>query len=144
MESYNYPVDLSPGEDTDAIVAALPDFPEAATFGADQDDALRHVGDLLEAALGGRMAHTQDIPRPSPAHGRPTLTLPARIAAKVALYRAMRQSGVTKSELGHRLGWHRPQVQRLLDLDHGTRIDHLERALALFGKRLDVRVRDAA
>ena len=88
--------------------------------------------------------HAKDVPAPSPAAGRPTVTLPALVAAKVALYRAMRASGVHKAELARRLGWHRPQVGRLLDINHASRIDHLERALALFGKRLDIRVRDAA
>jgi antitoxin HicB len=89
------------------------------------------------------MADRRDIPRPSPARGRPTVTLPALSAAKLALYRAMRQSGVTKAELGRRLGWHGPQIDRLLDLRHASRLDQIEEALRALGKRLVIDVRAA-
>ncbi len=54
------------------------------------------------------------------------------------------QAGVTKAELARRLGWHGPQVDRLLDLNHASRLDQIEAALAALGKRLQVTVRDAA
>lgn len=126
------------------VLVTVPDIPEAITFGETEAEVRSRAVDAIETAIGGLIKHGRDVPLPSPAAGRPTVTLPATIAAKVALYRALRASGTTKAELGRRLGWHRPQVRRLLDVDHSTRIDHLERALALLGKRLDVRVRDAA
>ena len=142
MESYTYPVALTPDEDT--VLVTFPDIPEAITFGDDEAEALAHAGEAIEAAIGGLIKDGRDVPAPSAAAGRPTVSLPATIAAKVALYGAMRENGITKAELARRLGWHRPQVGRLLDLNHASRMDHLERALALLGKRLDVRVRDAA
>ena len=142
MESFTYPLALTPDDDT--VLVTVPDIPEAITFGENEAEARSRAVDAIETAIGGLIKDGRDVPLPSPAAGRPTVTLPATIAAKVALYRALRSSGTTKAELGRRLGWHRPQVHRLLDIDHSTRIDHLERALALLGKRLDVRVRDAA
>jgi antitoxin HicB len=70
--------------------------------------------------------------------------LPPLATAKVALYEAMRKAGMSKAELARRLGMHGPQVDRLLDLRHASRLDQLERALRLFGKRLVIEVRDAA
>ena len=52
----------------------------------------------------------------------------------------MRQAGITKAELASRLGWSKTQVGRLLDLNHDSRLDQIEAALAVLGKRLDVRV----
>jgi antitoxin HicB len=39
-------------------------------------------------------------------------------------------------EPARRLGWHAPQVDRLLDLRHASRLDQLDRALRAVGKRL--------
>jgi antitoxin HicB len=65
-------------------------------------------------------------------------------AAKVALYRAMREAGVGKAELARRLGWHLPQVDRVLDLLHASKLEQIELALRALGKRLVVEVKDAA
>ena len=118
MESYTYPVALTPDEDT--VLVTFPDIPEAITFGDDEAEALAHAGEAIEAAIGGLIKDGRDVPAPSAAAGRPTVSLPATIAAKVALYGAMRENGITKAELARRLGWHRPQVGRLLDLNHGA------------------------
>jgi hypothetical protein len=41
-----------------------------------------------------------------------------------------------KSELARRLGWHIPQVDRVLNLQHATRLDLAEAALAALGRSL--------
>jgi antitoxin HicB len=56
----------------------------------------------------------------------------------------MREAGVSNGELARRLGWQDPQIDRLLDLNHASRLDQIETALAALGKRLDVRMSDAA
>lgn len=70
------------------------------------------------------------------------MALPALTAAKLALYETMRSQGVRKAELARRLGRHMPQVDRLLDLHHASRLDQVEAALAALGKRLSVGVHD--
>jgi antitoxin HicB len=60
--------------------------------------------------------------------------------AKAALYDAMREQGVGRAELARRLRWHLPQVGRLLDLRHASRMEHVEAALAALGLRLIVNV----
>ena len=66
------------------------------------------------------------------------------VAAKVAIYQAMRGAGLSQAALAERLGCGPRQVRRLLDLDHRSRLDQLESALAAQGKRLVLEVRDAA
>jgi antitoxin HicB len=65
-------------------------------------------------------------------------------APKVALYRAMREHGLSEAALARWLGIHAPQVDRLLDLRHGSRLDQLADALRALGRELVVSVRDAA
>jgi antitoxin HicB len=64
--------------------------------------------------------------------------------AKTALYDAMCDQGVGRAELARRLRWHLPQVARLLDLRHASRVEHVEAALAALGLRLIVDVARAA
>jgi antitoxin HicB len=64
--------------------------------------------------------------------------------AKTALYDAMRVQGVGRAELARRLRWHLPQVSRLLDLHHASRMEYVETALAALGLRLIVDVARAA
>ena len=66
------------------------------------------------------------------------------VAAKIALYQAMREQGVRKADLARKLKLHPPQVDRLLNLHHKSRLDQLDAALEALGKRLELRVRAAA
>jgi antitoxin HicB len=140
---FTYPVELTP--DDGGFVLTIPDMPYGVTDGDDEDEALSNAVSLLETVMGGLMSDRQDIPVPSrPKAQQKTVTLPALSAAKVALYQAMRAQGVRKAELGRRLGLHMPQIDRLLDLRHASRLDQIETALRVLGKSLIVEVRDAA
>ena len=61
-----------------------------------------------------------------------------------AIYEAMHAGGVRKAELARRLGIHMPQVDRLLDLRHASRLEQIDAALRALGKQLVVSVQDAA
>jgi hypothetical protein len=52
------------------------------------------------------------------------------------LYDVMRRTKVSKSELARRLDVHPPQVDRLLDVYHPSRLDQLERAFEVLGERM--------
>jgi antitoxin HicB len=65
--------------------------------------------------------------------------LPPLAPAKLALYEAMHAQQITTTELARRLGLLENGVRRLLDLDHRSHIDQIDRALAVLGKRLEVR-----
>lgn len=138
-----YPVHLRP-DSNGALLVTFPDFPEAATWGEDESNALLRAVDALETVLAARIDDREEIPQPSASAGRPCVALPALTAAKVLLYQTMADAGVRKADLARRLGWHGPQVDRLLDLDHASRLDQLEAALAALGKRLTVDLSDAA
>ena len=45
-----------------------------------------------------------------------------------------------KAELARRLGWHMPQVDRLFDLKHASKMEQLEAAAGVLGKRVLVEV----
>ena len=87
--------------------ASFPDVPEAPTEGATEREARARAEDCPTAALGGYVEGRRDVPRPSPGKGRPLVAPPALAAARIALYRAMRERGVGNAEPGGRLGWRR-------------------------------------
>jgi antitoxin HicB len=91
-----------------------------------------------------RLAEGLDLPRPSPAKGRPVVNLPALSAAKALLNLELRAAGIAKAELARRLGWHMPQVMRVLDLRHKSSLEAIEAALRALGKTIVVGVKDAA
>ena len=60
--------------------------------------------------------------------------------AKLGVYQAMVDQGMRKSELARRLGWHMPQVDRLFDLRHASKLDQIEAAAHVLGKHLEITV----
>jgi len=135
---YAYPVNLEPDEDDGGFVVTFPDLPEVHTQGADREDALEQSEDALVVALGLYVDAGAPLPKPSPTEGRPLVAVPARVAAKLALYDEVRAAGLTKIGLARRLGIPDTEARRLLDLDHPTKMDRLERVLRSFGVELVV------
>jgi antitoxin HicB len=138
-----YPFTLTPDEDG-RLVVAFPDVQGASTDGVDETEALANASDCLIAALIGHITAREPVPRPSPARGRSTVTLPPLVAAKLALYSAMLEQHVSNADLAKRMGKAEAEVRRLLDLDHRSDIGRIEAARAALGKRLEIPVRDAA
>ena len=68
------------------------------------------------------------------AQGLPVAILPPLVAAKRALYDAMRAQRITRTAL----------ARRLLDLERRSHIDQIARAFGVLGKRLEVRVLEPA
>jgi antitoxin HicB len=139
-----YPAKLS-RDSNRTVRVEFPDIPEAHTFGDDEDEALMQAVDALESALSLYVDDRRDIPPPStPKRGMKLVTLPALSEAKIHLYSTLRGANIGKAELARRLNCHLPQVDRLLDLTHSSRLDQLEAAFRVLGKRLSVEIRDAA
>jgi len=99
----------------------------------------------LEAGFIGLMADPCPVPEPSRIkRGMDSVMLPALAEAKISLYREMLAAGVRKADLARRLGWHKSQVDRLLDLRHGSMLDQIEQAFAVLGKRPGIAFESAA
>ncbi len=131
----SYPVHLEP-DDNDTILVTSPDFPELTTFGDDRDEAVARAADALEEAIAARMYDGKDIPPPS--QGVEYAVLPTLIASKAMLYQGMREQGINKAELARRLGWRLTQVDRVMDINHRSRLDDMDAALQTVGCRLTV------
>ncbi len=138
---FSFPVTLTSDPDG-GFVVTFPDLPEAITQGDDRDDALRQAADCLEEAIAGRLLRNDEIP--SPSAGKPLVAVPPTTAAKAALYLALREAGLSKTDLARRLGCDEKEARRLLDPAQPSKIERLSEALHALGKELVVSVRDAA
>ena len=138
-----YPVELTP-DDNDTLLVTFPDVPEAVTFGEDEAEALLMAEDALLVMFSAYMEDRQRIPEPSPLNRRPGVALKVTASAKIALYNALLAAGKRKPDLARMLNLTAIQVDHLLSLYHKTRIEQIETALAVLGKRLIVEMREAA
>jgi len=139
-----YPAALIPDPD-DGFTVTFRDVPEAITEGDTREEALLRAEDALESALAMYIAAGEPLPVSSMVEpGEELVPLSALGMAKAALYDAMREQNVGRAELARRLHWHLPQVARVLDLRHSSRMEQVEAALAALGLRLIVDVAKAA
>ncbi len=140
----NYPVTIAP-DDNDTLLVTFPDVPEAVTFGRNEADALNHARDALVTALMIYVEDRRPAPRASAVRrGQKAVRLPVLVEAKVQLSDAMIEKRIRKTDLARALGVHMPQVDRLLDLSHSSKIEAIEDALAAVGKELTIEIRPAA
>ncbi|MDD5037225.1 MAG: type II toxin-antitoxin system HicB family antitoxin [Methylococcaceae bacterium] len=137
----SYPIMLTTDAETGAVVVDFPDIPFCHSVGGDEEEALLNAEDALESALTVFFEQRKPIPLPSdPVLGQFEVSLSALATAKVLLWNEMHAQGVRKADLARRLGCHMPQIDRLLDLGHSSKIEQVEAALAKLGKRLDVKL----
>ena len=137
---YAYPCQLTPDEDG-GLVATFPDVPEAITGGKDSAEALAMAEDALVTALAGYVHEKWEIPAPSEvADGRVSVPVPTVVAAKLALYTAMRAQRITNVELAKRLGVTESAVRKLANPDHRSHMSQVQKALRAVGRSLKVEV----
>ena len=83
--------------------------------------------------------------RPSaPKRGQKIVPVPLWIAPELALYWRMRELGLNNSQLARKLGVRETVVRRMLDPNHATRSERLQRVLEVLGQNVVLAVEDAA
>lgn len=139
MLTYHYT--LTP-DDNDTLLIEFPDVPEAAAVAESRTNAAEQAAEGLEAALQMYVDARRPLPAPSYTDG-PAVILSASATAKLLVANEMAHQGIRKADLARSMGVHPPQIDRLLNLGHSTRIETLEAAFAALGRRLDVSVAEA-
>lgn len=124
----------------------FPDIEWGVSQGENEQDGRAMALDLLRTVIGEHMRKGEEIPRARVYRGTRyrLITLPVLESAKVELYRAFLKSGIRKSELARRLGISKTNVDRLFALNRKSRLDQIEAAFGVLGKRLSIDVADAA
>ncbi|WP_025120654.1 MULTISPECIES: type II toxin-antitoxin system HicB family antitoxin [unclassified Serratia (in: enterobacteria)] len=130
-----YPVKFE--HDETGWCVSFPDIPEALTGGDTREEALSLAQDALVTAFDFYFEDRRPVPMPS-TDGEEFIDVPASVAAKVLLLNAMIATGTTPAELARRLGTRPQEVNRIVTLNHATKIDTIEAALKALGKRLEI------
>lgn len=103
--------------------------------------AMHYLWSVIAFAMSDKIL----IPKPSRLkRGQKLVPVPLWIAAKLALYWAVHELGVSQSELARRLNQRETVVRRILDPNHETRQEKLQVALAKLGKCVVMAYDDAA
>jgi antitoxin HicB len=139
MRSFTYPATLIRDSKAGGFTITFRDLPEAITQAEDMAEARIQGADCLEEAIAGRIRLEEPIPEPSKARKSDlSISVPALMAAKTAIYLVMKETKISKSELAKRLKCDEKEVRRLLDPRHKSKIDRIEAALEVLGKSLFV------
>jgi antitoxin HicB len=134
---YAYPYELLP-QPEGGFTVIFPDVPEAITQGDTEKEAAAMAEDALVTALSFYTDRSEPLPRPSPANGRPLAYVPPLVAAKLALHDAMIADGVSNVTLARQLDTDEKSVRRLRDPLHQSRINQVDAALRVLGKRMGI------
>ena len=142
---YAFPCDIVFDEEEriatgrEAYGVTFPDIYGANTGGWSWEEALYMAEDCLGVALGFYVEVDKDIQTPSPLReGQVLIPVPVLAAAKLTIYTAMRERGMTRAELADMLGMKEDAVGKLLDPMYRSHLSHLERALKALGRSLVV------
>jgi antitoxin HicB len=133
-----YPITLTP-DSNGSFLVGFPDFPEANSVGDNEDEALINAVDALATALEIYFEERRPVPLPSAVRpGQTVVALPVLESAKVLLWNEMYARKVRKADLARMLDVHMPQIDRLFDLKHSSKIEFVEQAAKALGKSLVV------
>ena len=144
MFQFTYPAKIEKDE-AGFFLVTFPDIHFAATDGKTMAEALEEARDCLEEAIAVLITDNLDFPFPSPIRkGQHAIPLTARMSAKAALYIAVRETGISKSELARRLGVDEKEIRRMLSPKHQTKLPRIEQALSALGYQLSVSLQKAA
>ena len=142
---YAYPCNLIPDlEEGEGFIVTFPDVPGAITGAQTREESLFLAEDVLVAMLAVYVQQQREIPTPSPvADGQELVAVPPIAAAKLALYTAMREQGITGDALAIRLNLSDSAIRKLLDPDCYSHISQIMRALRNVGRSLVIEDRAA-
>lgn len=138
MNRFEFPVLLTSANEGGFVVTCR-DLPQLVTQGEDKRDALAQAADAMDEVFATYMIEGLDFPVPGKSRRREHLVAPpAETMAKAALYVAMREAGISKTQLAKRLGVDEKEVRRLLDPHYGSKLPRIAQAISALGRRLVV------
>ena len=141
MHRYNFHAPFHHDTVDGGFLILFRDIPEAITEAETIENGFIEATDCIEEAIAGRIDDGLDIPKPSqPRRSEHLISVPAHTAIKAALYLAMVEKEVNKSELARRLNVDVREVRRMLNPHHGTKLPAMEQALEALGKHIELHV----
>lgn len=126
--------------DGDFLLGTLPDWPECNPVGSTEEALIADALSSVEEMAIARIEDREPLPPPRAGVSGPAVRLPLLTLLKFGLYMSMRAKGWRKADLARAMRVHQKSVDRLLDLNHASRLDQLEAAFIALGVYPDVRL----
>ena len=138
---FRYPITVSFDDESGEYEISYRDFSDLYSSALTEDDIELEAKDGLTAFIAEQIEARIPIPAPSPAEASEiTIHLPVLTCLKIALHNAMINTGTRKVDLARKLNQKGPQIDRLLDVEHASKVETLEQALYLLGYEVSVSV----
>lgn len=138
---FKYAANVAHDKETGQYEISFRDFSNLHSVALTEDDIELEARDGLVAAIGDLIESRIPVPEPTAAKdGDLVIHLPVLICLKAALHNAMISTGTRKADLARKLNQKGPQVDRLLDVSHASKVETLEQALYLLGYEVSVSV----
>jgi len=135
---YHYPISIH--AENNHYWSSCLDIPEAHSAGDTLDELLGNAVEGIELALSIYVDQGRRIPEASPVRqGQYEIRLPALTSAKIALWNALCQRGQCVADLARAMGISHTTASRLVNFSHHSKIERVEEALKVLGRRLEVR-----
>jgi antitoxin HicB len=139
VRQFTYSMKLTRDRNDGGLVVTCRDFPEAITQAETLDEAMLEAADCLEEAIAARIDDGRDIPMPTAVmRGEKLVSVPPSMALKAAVYLAVREAGLSNSELARRMQLDEKEARRILDPHHPTKIARIEAALSVLGRHVQL------
>ena len=138
---FAFPATIEKLDDDQTSLVRFVDMDWVITFGKDAREIREQAIDALEVGVAAHMNDGKPIPHPSrPKRGQVVFGIGPIMTAKAALYEAMRDKGMSNVALAKKLDVAETEVRRLLSPRHNSKIERLDKALAVFGKHIVVQI----
>lgn len=133
-----YPATFTPAEEG-GFVVTFRDIPEAITQGDTEAEALEMAADALLTAMDFYFEDSRPVPLPSASvSGECLIELPPSVSAKVLLLNEMLAQKTRPADLARLMGLKPQEVNRIVNLEHPTKIDTIAAAFKALGRNLDL------
>lgn len=141
---YDYAIRFEQDGSAPGVAVFCRDLPELNSYGNDLYHAISQATDAIESTLSLYVDQRRAIPKATPAQDQEHVVhLPAVTVAKIVLWNTMMERDMRKADLCRKLGVHQAQGDRLVDFLHTSKMEQIENALFVLGKRLSLSVEAA-
>ncbi|EKT58544.1 hypothetical protein [Providencia sneebia] len=138
---FNYLATVDYDEETDCYEISFPDFPDIQGVAYSEENIEMEAAETLIEGLNSFIASRTLIPIPSLLEKEAIkVHLPILSCLKIALHNAIIHTNTRKVDLARKLNLNLQQIDRLLDIEHASKVDTLEQALYLLGYDVNLTV----
>lgn len=124
---FDYPYDVT--RDGDGWLITFPDIPGVNTDAETESAIPGRAHDALWTMLDHYVRNRIELPSPTYDRLRPRVPLGEIVDLKLMLHQGMVWNGITQAELARRLETSPTLINRLLDLEHQSKVQEIRRAM---------------